>query len=90
MPLFLIGSLTGAKINSYRNNSSKKQPTADELVDLANNSGEIDGLSGTNVDVNTAMETGGKFVGKGYKTTMENEMIKYTSKDGTKSWFFRK
>jgi len=25
-------------------------------------------------------------VGKGYKTTMENGMIKYTSKDGTKSF----
>lgn len=32
------------------------------------------------------MEAGQKFVGKGYKTTMENGMIKYTSKDGTKSF----
>jgi len=53
---------------------------------LANNSAKIDGLEGRNVDVNTAMEAGQKFVGKGYKTTMENGMIKYTSKDGTKSF----
>jgi hypothetical protein len=36
--------------------------------------------------VNTVMEAGQKFVGKGYKTTMENGLIKYTSKDGTKSF----
>ena len=59
---------------------TKEPPSA------AKNSEEIDGLSGTNVDVNTAMEAGQKFVGKGYKTTMENGMIKYTSKDGTKSF----
>lgn len=72
-----------------RKSNSKEQLSADELAKLANNSKEIDGLSGTNVDVNTAMEAGQKFVGKGYKTTIENGMIKYTSRDGTKSFRMR-
>ena len=32
---------------------TKEPPSADELAELAKNSEEIDGLSGTNVDVNT-------------------------------------
>lgn len=43
-------------------------------------------MSGRVVDVNTALEAGQKFVGEVYKTSMENGMIKYTSKDGTKTF----